>query len=933
MADVNINVNVTGVDQVDNLNDAVKATANSVDDLRLQQEALEAAFRSAQFGTQEYNDLRRQLQGVNTDLANIEASVSDLTIADKLDGAVKFGQAAAGAMAVATAATATFGDSLGFTEEQAQAASESLTSVIAAVEGFSAISTAFSKDNKLFASFLSIGQSARSTATGMNTATVATGTSTTAISTFGKVGKAALIGVGIGLFTVALSLIIEYWDQISAATKKFINSIAPLKVIFENLGSLTENFGDIFNGALAAASASVSALGSALARLVTGDFAGAQKALEGIGAAYAEGVKKSQSDKALAKTNDQIKEQIRILERRQAAGDKSLKLEQEILQKRIQVANFEISQLDKGTKAYDEAVKAREDLEDELTTKQKAEQDKRLADQKSANEKSIAESKKASDERAKQIAIDAAVAKKQLEQIEAFRKSFQDKQRAEFERDDTQLANLAETELQLNKEVYDAKQSLLIAQSQADSAALEAQLNNLKATGAGESEQAKQLEALLIEQKVKRINIEKEITLATLAEQERRALGAIDSAVSDTSSPEVLEQAEAQKAKIRAKFAVQRETLEIETSAKVADANKKVDASVSESSDERVKKVVENLQSVQQIATSVASAINGIFSTAQAGLTEQIAAVENSLASLDQQLTDAQARRDAAQQEVADNAALIEEARTTLGDYANEQTELYEKIEKAQQEGNTAALVGLRSQQNEIKKRIQSERKNTDEIEAAKAAATERAAAEEENIKRLTAEREAAAAVQQSLQQQEIELQKQKARVDRISALVSVGLAIASLAAQSAKQDFTFGVATIASIVALAGALTAAVIPLVQEGFAAGGYTGSGNGPADSSGFKPAGIVHEGEYVIPKRMVDSPQFQPLISGLESIRTGRSSSIGYATGGFVSPTSPTNTNLDVAAYVQQLSERPIVVSVVDINKENARLSSVQQQSRL
>ncbi len=60
-------------------------------------------------------------------------------------------------------------------------------------------------------------------------------------------------------------------------------------------------------------------------------------------------------------------------------------------------------------------------------------------------------------------------------------------------------------------------------------------------------------------------------------------------------------------------------------------------------------------------------------------------------------------------------------------------------------------------------------------------------------------------------------------------------------------------------------------------GFRVGGYTD--DGPAD----KPAGIVHAGEWVAPKWMVESPLFQPMIATLESARTGRP---GYEAGGFV-----------------------------------------------
>ena len=41
---------------------------------------------------------------------------------------------------------------------------------------------------------------------------------------------------------------------------------------------------------------------------------------------------------------------------------------------------------------------------------------------------------------------------------------------------------------------------------------------------------------------------------------------------------------------------------------------------------------------------------------------------------------------------------------------------------------------------------------------------------------------------------------------------------------------------------------------IASQSFAQGGYTGNGSGIADETGFKQAGIVHEGEYVVPKHV-------------------------------------------------------------------------------
>ena len=59
--------------------------------------------------------------------------------------------------------------------------------------------------------------------------------------------------------------------------------------------------------------------------------------------------------------------------------------------------------------------------------------------------------------------------------------------------------------------------------------------------------------------------------------------------------------------------------------------------------------------------------------------------------------------------------------------------------------------------------------------------------------------------------------------------------------------------------------------------FAEGGYTGEGIMPADSTGFKPAGIVHEGEFVFTKEK--TKKYRPFFEALHRSK--------YADGGFVS----------------------------------------------
>ena len=107
--------------------------------------------------------------------------------------------------------------------------------------------------------------------------------------------------------------------------------------------------------------------------------------------------------------------------------------------------------------------------------------------------------------------------------------------------------------------------------------------------------------------------------------------------------------------------------------------------------------------------------------------------------------------------------------------------------------------------------------------------------------------------------------------------------------------------------------------------FAEGGFTGDGFGVADSSGFKPAGIVHEGEYVVKKSMVDNPAFSSIISTLENARIK-----GYADGGFVGRNALSTTSNDMSSIenaIQLIANRPSIVKVSDINRVSNEVNQV------
>lgn len=89
--------------------------------------------------------------------------------------------------------------------------------------------------------------------------------------------------------------------------------------------------------------------------------------------------------------------------------------------------------------------------------------------------------------------------------------------------------------------------------------------------------------------------------------------------------------------------------------------------------------------------------------------------------------------------------------------------------------------------------------------------------------------------------------------------------------------------------------------------FAMGGYTGNGGK------YEPKGIVHGGEYVVPKHMVNQSTGLPYAGALASLSAGSGGS-SYATGGFVGNTGPMMVELSPydRALLRQAGQNSIVM---------------------
>ena len=170
-------------------------------------------------------------------------------------------------------------------------------------------------------------------------------------------------------------------------------------------------------------------------------------------------------------------------------------------------------------------------------------------------------------------------------------------------------------------------------------------------------------------------------------------------------------------------------------------------------------------------------------------------------------------------------------------------------------------------------------------------------------------------------------------------AMIALSLAkeIASInmnAAANPTNAVTFGGAGLSQASILTGLAVAR--SAVQAGIVAsqkfdeGGYTGSGFGSPDSSGFKQAGIVHEGEYVVPKNVLESQKGSSLVGALEAMRTNRPqpfSNFGFANGGLAGASG-----VDMSDLENKIS-RAIVTSMGSIQVVNNATDTISQATKV
>jgi hypothetical protein len=103
-------------------------------------------------------------------------------------------------------------------------------------------------------------------------------------------------------------------------------------------------------------------------------------------------------------------------------------------------------------------------------------------------------------------------------------------------------------------------------------------------------------------------------------------------------------------------------------------------------------------------------------------------------------------------------------------------------------------------------------------------------------------------------------------------------------------------------------------------GFDKGGYTGGGEGQPDASGYKVAGVVHEGEWVAPKWMLQQPKYANIIGYLDAERRG------YAAGGYALPPSAAGGGSQASDMTAAMLQQLIGV----VQQQNERMNQWQER---
>lgn len=286
-----------------------------------------------------------------------------------------------------------------------------------------------------------------------------------------------------------------------------------------------------------------------------------------------------------------------------------------------------------------------------------------------------------------------------------------------------------------------------------------------------------------------------------------------------------------------------------------------------------------NADNINKITSAVTETLGAVNDFVQQNAENQIANIENEVEVIDKSIDETTEKVDASKDRIND---------------------LQDNLKKARGSDRKAILANLKAEQNAQKQ--------------------------------LMAQKEADEKRKKDLKMKEFEIAKaafefQKG-VDIANAIISGGLAVIQRIADPFPINLVSVPLTIATVAIQIASIAGQQGPEPPQ-LAIGGFTKQGHRD------EPAGIVHAGEWVAPKWMVESPKYRNDIMRLESMRSN-----GYATGGIVTTnTSTTKQDSSTKQFdalingIGALAQRPIYTNVVQVSDEQNRINNIRTKASL
>jgi hypothetical protein len=299
----------------------------SVGALREEIAELEAVFERTVRGTKEQEEALLKLGRAKGELKSLEDSLDALAPKERAAAFVDMANGLAGVVGVSVAA----GEALGLSADSAAEYEQKMQTVVAVTSAFEAISKAVNSESRANIKNL------LATAKGwLGAGEAATGS--------GKAARLAIASTGVGLLIIALAYVVTNWEKLTKTVTGSEAGFAKLKATVSG----------VFDGLVAG----IKAGADALVKFTQGDFSAAADAMHGVGkkmaAAYNEGYRASLWEGYQARLLLEAEQADRLIEIAKAKGRDTYAAEREALQKRI-VAQKQSNEEEK--KQYQDLIK------------------------------------------------------------------------------------------------------------------------------------------------------------------------------------------------------------------------------------------------------------------------------------------------------------------------------------------------------------------------------------------------------------------------------------------------------------------------------------------------------------------------------------------------------------------------------------------------